>query len=55
MIKEITSRDIAKANVNGVMKFVIGPFSNKGQADELASALATRQVTGVEVEKIGNN
>lgn len=54
-IKEITSRDIAKANVNGVMKFVIGPFSNKGQADELASALATRQVTGVEVEKIGNN
>ena len=27
----------------------------RGAADELASALATRQVTGVEVEKIGNN
>ena len=55
VIRETTSRDIAKVAINGVMKFVIGPFSNKAQAEELASALAARQVTSVEVEKVGNN
>ena len=55
VIREKTTRDIAKAAVNGVMKFVIGPFTSKAQADELAGALAARQVTGVEVENIGNN
>lgn len=55
VIRETTSRDIAKTAVNGVMKFVIGPFSSKAQAEELASALSARQVTSVEVEKVGNN
>ena len=55
IIREKTSRDIAKAAVNGVMKFVIGPFTSKAQADELAGALASRQVTGVEVEKLEDN
>lgn len=55
VIRETTSRDIAKTAINGVMKFVIGPFTSKAQADELASALSARQVTSVEVEKVGNN
>mgnify|MGYP003443088811 FL=1 len=55
VIRETTSRGIAKAAINGVMKFVIGPCTSKAQADELASALSARQVTSVEVEKVGNN
>ena len=55
VIREKTSRDIAKAAINGVMKYVIGPFGSKAQADELASALTARQITAVEVEKVGNN
>lgn len=53
-IRENTSRDIAKANINGVMKYVIGPFANKSQADALANALLARQVSGVEIEKLEN-
>lgn len=53
-IREATTRDIAKVAVNGVMKFVIGPFTSKAQADALADALIARQVTSVEVEKAGN-
>lgn len=55
VIREKTTRDIAKAAINGVMKYVIGPFGSKAQADELAQALTARQITAVEVEKIGNN
>lgn len=55
VIRETTTRDIAKAAINGVMKFVIGPFDSKAQAEELASALTASQVTSVEVEKVGNN
>ncbi len=53
-IRENTNRDIAKANINGVMKYVIGPFANKSQADALANALLARQVSGVEIEKLEN-
>lgn len=55
VIRENTSRDIAKVAINGIMKYVIGPFSNKAQADDLAGALAGKQITGVEVEKVENN
>ncbi len=55
VIRENTSRDIAKAAIDGVMKYVIGPFTNKTQADGLAEALAGKQITGVEVEKVENN
>ena len=55
VIREKTSRDIAKAAINGVMKYVIGPFGSKAQADDLAAALAARQITAVEVEKLANN
>ncbi len=54
VIRETTTRDIAKVAVNGIMKYVIGPFSNKAQADELANALIGKQITSVEVEKAGN-
>lgn len=53
-IRANTSRDIAKANVNGVMKYVIGPFTNKNQAEALATALMAQNVTGVEIEKLEN-
>ena len=55
VIREKTSRDIAKAAINGVMKYVIGPFGSKAQADELAQALTARQITAVEVEKVESN
>ena len=55
IIREKTTRDIAKVAIGGIMKYVIGPFSNKAQADELANALSARQITSVEVEKVGNN
>lgn len=52
IIKANTNRDIAKANVNGIMKYVIGPFTNKSQAEALSLALMSQNVTGVEIEKI---
>ena len=54
VIRANTSRDIAKANINGVMKYVIGPFTNKTQAETLATALMAQNVTGVEIEKLEN-
>lgn len=54
VIRETTTRDIAKAAIGGVMKYVIGPFSNKAQADELANALIGKQINSVEVEKVEN-
>lgn len=52
VIREKTNKDIAKAAIDGVMKYVIGPFNAKSQAEELAAALTSRQVTAVEVEKV---
>jgi hypothetical protein len=54
VIRSNTSRDIAKANVNGVMKYVIGPFTGKNQAEALATALMAQNITGVEIEKLEN-
>ncbi len=54
VIRETTTRDIAKSAIGGVMKYVIGPFSNKAQADELANALIGKQINSVEVEKVEN-
>jgi cell division protein FtsN len=53
-IKENTSRDIAKANINGIMKYVIGPFQDRQQAEKLVNALLAKQVTNVEIEKLEN-
>ena len=54
VIRANTNRDIAKANINGIMKFVIGPFTNKSQAEVLATALMAQNVIGVEIEKLEN-
>lgn len=54
VIRANTSRDIAKANINGIMKYVIGPFTNKTQAEALATALMAQNITGVEIEKLEN-
>lgn len=53
-IRENTSRDIAKANINGVMKYVVGPFSNRQQAENLKNTLMAKQVANVEIEKLDN-
>lgn len=52
-IKEHTSKDIVKAAIDGVMKFVIGPFTNKVQADALAGAISARGIAA-QVEKVAN-
>lgn len=52
-IRENTTKDIAKAAIDGVMKFVIGPFTNKTQAETLANAITAKGVTA-EVEKVAN-
>ena len=54
VIRANTNRDIAKANINGIMKFVIGPFTNKTQAEALATALMAQNITGVDIEKLEN-
>ena len=51
IIRENTTRDIAKANVGGVMKYIIGPFDNKAKAEALANALSAAHITSVEIEK----
>lgn len=53
-IRNSTNKDIAKVAIDGVMKYVIGPFGNKNEADALANALRGRQVSGVEVQKLEN-
>lgn len=53
-IRDNTTRDIAKANINGVMKYVIGPFQDRQQAEKLMNALLAKQVTNVEIEKLEN-
>lgn len=55
VIREKTNKDIAKSVINGVMKFVIGPFSLKMQAEELAGALTAKQINNVEVDKVDGN
>ena len=54
VIRSKTNRDIAKVNVGGTMKYVVGPFSSKVQAETLSSALNAKKVSGVEVEKVEN-
>ncbi len=53
-IRENTARDIAKANINGVMKYVIGPFTTRLQAEKLLNALIAKQVINAEIEKLEN-
>ena len=53
-IRSNTSKDIAKVAVDGVMKYVIGPFGNKIEAEALSNSLKARGVSGVEVQKLEN-
>ncbi len=53
-IRNTTTKDIAKVAIEGIMKYVIGPFGNKNEAEALANSLKGRQVSGVEVEKLEN-
>jgi hypothetical protein len=36
------------------MKYVIGPFQEREQAEKLVNALLAKQVTNVEIEKLEN-
>ena len=53
-IRSNTSKDIAKVAIDGVMKYVIGPFGNKIEAEALSNSLKARGVSGVEVQKLEN-
>ena len=53
-IRNSTNKDIAKVAIDGVMKYVIGPFGNKNEAEALANSLKGRQVSGVEIQKLEN-
>lgn len=53
-IRSNTSKDIAKVAIDGVMKYVIGPFGNKNEAEALSNSLKARGVSGVEVQKLEN-
>ena len=53
-IRSSTNKDIAKVAVDGVMKYVVGPFGNKNEAEALANSLKTRGVSSVEVQKLEN-
>ena len=53
-IRSSTNKDIAKVAVDGVMKYVVGPFGNKNEAEALLNSLKTRGVSGVEIQKLEN-
>lgn len=53
-IRSNTSKDIAKVAIDGVMKYVIGPFGNKNEAEALSNSLKARGVSGVEVQRMEN-
>ena len=53
-IRNSTNKDIAKVAVDGVMKYVVGPFGNKNEAEALSNSLKARGVSGVEVQKLEN-
>ena len=53
-IRSSTNKDIAKVAVDGVMKYVVGPFGNKNEAEALSNSLKARGVSGVEVQKLEN-
>ena len=53
-IRNSTSKDIAKVAIDGVMKYVVGPFGNKNDAETLSNALKARGVSGVEIHKLEN-
>ena len=53
-IRNSTNKDIAKVTVDGVMKYVVGPFGNKNEAEALLNSLKTRGVSGVELQKLEN-
>jgi len=54
VVRENTSRDIAKANIGGIMKYVIGPFTERQQAEKLMNALVAKQIKNIEIEKLEN-
>ncbi len=51
-IRDNTEKDIAKTVENGSVRYVIGPFSAKAEAEELKESLDKAGLTGILLEKI---
>lgn len=52
IIKNNTTRDIAKTNQDGTPKFIIGPFTSKVEAEKLYNALKSANISLVEIENV---
>lgn len=52
VIRGITEKDIAKATVDGELRYVIGPFSNEEDANILKTGLKAVSDKTVEIEKV---
>lgn len=52
VIRNITEKDIAKANVDGQLRYVIGPFGNEEDAKILRTGLKAVSDKTIEVEKV---
>lgn len=52
VIRGITEKDIAKANVDGKLRYVIGPFNNEEDAKILAAGLKAVSDKTVEITKV---
>ena len=52
VIRNITEKDIAKANVEGQLRYVIGPFGNEEDAKILRTGLKAVSDKTIEVEKV---
>lgn len=55
VIRESTEKDIAKSIDNGVIKYVVGPFATKNDADELKATLDKKGFSGTQIEKVEKN
>lgn len=52
IIKEHTSKDLAKTTANGVTEYIVGPFNQKEDADKLINALLEANIKNTRIESI---
>ena len=52
-IKAVTSADMARTVEGGMISFILGPYEDKSEADEVFSALKTSGITNIRLESAG--
>lgn len=52
-IKAVTSADMARTTEGGMISFILGPYEDSSEADEVISALKTAGITNIRLESAG--